>query len=205
MGRIFWALVAVFLLITATLAAGPQPKTHDGFFLRMLPGIGYAESVEEDVLGEDFTLSGSTGIFLFQIGGAVANNMILYGEFGGNTMTDPEVEWAGMTVSTDETSLSVFGVGIGLGYYFMPGNIYVSASINMSQVTLEVDGESSESDPGIGTWLMVGKEWWVGKRANWGLGLALAFHYSVVEAEDFGETHDVRNLATGLAFSATLN
>ena len=50
---------------------------HDGFFLRMQGGAGSGKMVEVDIEGSDMTLSGAAGSFRLQIGGTVAENLIL--------------------------------------------------------------------------------------------------------------------------------
>ncbi len=186
--------------------AGPEPATHDGFFLRFLVGFGYGESVEADILGDDLVLSGASGFFAFQIGGAPLENFILFAELQSAALVDPDVEWAGYSGTTEDTTLSVAGLGAGACYYFMPTNLYVSGSVSSSQATLEVDGASTDSNSGLGIGITVGKEWWSGPKRQWGLGVALDARYSALSVEEFdGNEYDLTNTFVSVLFSATFN
>ncbi len=143
---------------------------HDGFFLRMLYGFGYAELVEKDVLGSDMTISGGAQALRFQIGGTVAENLIVYGEFGGVMQIEPDIEWMGQSASTSDVTVSVFDFGGGITYYLMPSNFYFSLSLLTSQAEIENSGSKGTSEYGFGFNAMVGKEWWVSDQ--WALGAA---------------------------------
>jgi hypothetical protein len=180
---------------------------HDGFFLRMLYGFGYADLTEEDVLGSDLKYSGFAQDLRFQIGGTVANNLILFGEFGGNVQIDPQMEWMNMSATAEDVTVSVFGFGGGLTYYVMPTNFFFSLSFLSSQATFEFEGTTGESQYGFGMYLMMGKEWWVGK--DWGLGVSLYGCYNTMNDEGSVEginySSDINHYSIGAMFSATYN
>lgn len=180
---------------------------HDGFFLRMLYGLGYAELVEKDVLGSDMTISGAAQALRFQIGGTVAENLIVYGEFGGVMQIEPDIEWMGQSASTSDVTVSVFDFGGGITYYLMPSNIYFSLSLLASQAEIENSGTKGTSEYGFGFNAMVGKEWWVD--AQWALGVAAYGYFSTMKdkgtIEGINYEYDINNFSVGLLFSVTYN
>ena len=180
---------------------------HDGFFLRMLYGFGYADLTEENVFGSDLKYSGFAQDLRFQIGGTVANNLILFGEFGGNVQIEPQMEWMEMSATANDVTVSVFGIGGGITYYMMPANFYFTLSFLSSQATFEFEGTTGESQYGFGMYLMIGKEWWVG--SDWGLGVALYGCYNNMNDEGSVEgikySSDIKHYSIGAMFSATYN
>lgn len=189
--------------------AGPalsgEPRTHDGFFLRLSAGGGYGET-EIDVSGVPFLpgdnlkLSGATGDINFAIGGALKENFLLHGTIWGWAVSGPDVKSGGVTETVD-ANLIMSGVGIGFTYYVMPVNVYFSPSVGLANLSVERDNVTVSTDAGFGLDLTVGKEWWVGD--GWGLGLAGGFSWHSVGD---GTVDDVwSGPGVGLRFSATMN
>ena len=180
---------------------------HDGFFLRMLYGLGYAELVEKDVLGSDMTISGAAQALRFQIGGTVAENLIVYGEFAGVMQIEPDIEWMGQSASTSDVTVSVYDFGGGITYYLMPSNFYFALSLLVSQAEIENSGSKGTSEYGFGFNAMVGKEWWVD--AQWALGVAAYGYYSTMKdkgtIEGINYEYDIKNFSVGVMFSVTYN
>ncbi len=206
--RSFSLIIALLFLLIGTGILFAQEKEeigfhqHDGFYLKFQLGAGYQNLTYQNWSGsDDMEFSGFGGSFAFQIGGVVAGNFILFAELNHFLMTDPDVKLGGASGSTSDTSVSVLGVGGGFSYYIMPSNIYFSASISASRATLEISGNSGNSEYGLGGQIAVGKEWWVSK--NWGLGLALIGQFSSMK--DKGVDNKIYNYYTGLAFSASYN
>ncbi|MEJ2568686.1 MAG: hypothetical protein P8Z50_07445, partial [candidate division WOR-3 bacterium] len=99
-------------------------------------------------------------------------------------------------------SLILSGCGVGITYYIMPINSYISPSVGIGRLTLESGGETGDTDMGPIFDFTVGKEWWVG--GSWGLGIAGAVGYhSVRDSEEVPENW--RGYSLGVRFSATLN
>jgi hypothetical protein len=211
MKNIVFNLFCAFLLYNGSLFCQTGIHEHDGLFLRMLLGTGYAELVEKNVMGSDLKFSGTTVPFRFQLGGSFAKNLIAYGEFGFASQTNPEMEWMGQSISGSDMSVSVGDLGLGITYYLMPVNIYFSLSTLYSSVQLEYNNTKSESkisyDNINGINLMVGKEWWVG--AQWALGVALYGYYSDMHVqtsiEGINYDYFTRNFSIGAMISATFN
>jgi hypothetical protein len=201
----------VFLLCKGSVLCQDGIHEHDGFFLRMLLGAGYAELVEKNVMGSDLKFSGATVPFRFQLGGQFLKNLIAYGEFGFASQTNPEMEWMRQSESSSDMTVSVGDLGIGITYYLMPVNIYFSLSGLYSSVQLEYDDTKSDSeidfDNGNGINIMVGKEWWIGNQ--WALGISLYGYYSDMHVqtsiEGINYEYFTRNYSIGVMFSATYN
>lgn len=178
---------------------------HDGFFFRIHYGFGNGRVVEQDYLGSDREFEGFTGMFRLQVGNEITDNLILFGEFGSFAMQKPDMNWQGETVSEADAEVVMVDLGIGLTYYFMPINIYLSGSFTLSVNSIDLKGEEAETGGGLGVYFAVGKEWWISE--NWGIGVAFFAYYSNTEVEnkDLDETYDVYNRVFGIAFTATYN
>jgi len=106
------AFSAFFALsLAGVLSAQPeeaaQPEgafRHDGLFLRFQTGFGLGRMVEKDVGGRDITMSGTAGVFRFKLGGAVIENLIIYGEMGAFSLTDPSIKGEEGYITTTEQS-----------------------------------------------------------------------------------------------------
>jgi hypothetical protein len=206
---------------------GPAGRhAHDGFFLRLSAGGGYLGVRDER--GANATFHGSAGSFAFALGGAVSDNLILYGEGIGQQVETGELKLDYDHYRRDggrdvNGSMGLYGGGPGFAYYFMPYNTYVSGTLLFTRLVWsedDLDEEDSEEDnvlsePGVGLSLSIGKEWWVS--SNWGLGVAGRLNYSSNEhasnrpLDRFGDTtksvRDRRFDAWGIsvALSATFN
>lgn len=178
---------------------------HDGFFLRILNGFGYWLVVEKDYTGGDREFEGFAGVLRLQVGHEIADNLVLFGEYGVFTMEKPDMNWQGETVSEADAEVAIVELGVGLTYYFMPINIYLSGSLTLSGNSIDLKGEEAETGGGLGGYFAVGKEWWISE--NWGIGVALFAYYGTAEVEnkDLDETYDVSNRVFGIAFTATYN
>ena len=124
------SLVGV-LLLAAVLPdpawAGKAARRHDGFFLRLSPGFGYASTHLDDGTDE-LRFSDGMGDMDIAIGGVVAKNLALHGTLRGWTMGDPDYELNNENGVIDG-SLSMSAVGMGVTYYVMPVNLYLSGSL----------------------------------------------------------------------------
>jgi len=191
------AILMTILLAAAVAAAGPRDHL-DGFFLRLSAGGGSAETSYDDGT-DDLEFSGTAGDVNIAIGGIVAPNLALHGTLFGASMTDPDfvINGASGVVNGD---ITMAGLGVGLTYYIMPANIYVSGSIGAG--TMELDSfVDARTERGPMLDLTLGKEWWVGEK--WALGVAVG-----LQTHKFGEA-DTDESWTGtsyaLRFSATMN
>jgi hypothetical protein len=199
--RGLWRVVVVLGCITGSVAgAADAPYTHDGFYLRLQAGGGGTSA------SNDFdTLSGASGALNLELGGAIAENLILYGKLFGTGTPGPDWSVDGEPLGTidDELSLNFGALGLGLSYYFMPVNVYLSGAVSFTQLGFsDSDGaDLGEVGRGVGLHLGLGKEWWVSEQ--WGLGVGAEFALSRVRDEFFDENWGAGSLL--LLFSATFN
>jgi hypothetical protein len=203
----------LIMAAAATLGAGgvarAQPlgavrgfHEHDGFFLQMDLGAGPMSSKASSG-GIDVELSGTAAQFSLAIGGVVAPNFIIAGHLWGTSVSSPDVKVNGQSFgSVSDTTLSLSGIGVNLTYYFMPINIYISATPSIGALSVKQGGQTFDTKNGFAIRLAAGKEWWVSD--NWGLGLNLQFAHSSNEDQGTNPPTWSTNFF-GLALSATYN
>lgn len=189
--------------IPAATAQAGEPRTHDGFFLRLSAGFGGAGSKISDPTGSiDF--SGFSGDVNIAVGGMVQPNLAVHGTIFGWSVSDPDADVTitglGTASGTINGTATMSGFGPGITYYFMPANMYASASAGIGRLELDGDVDGS-TKTGFALDLTVGKEWWAGE--NWGLGLAGAFSFHSLPDKDVSESWSGPGFA--LRFSATMN
>jgi hypothetical protein len=193
-------------------AVGPRPGTlladntinrHFGFFIRPDIGFGYLTSTESTPSG-DATVSGFAGLAGVSIGGAIAENVILSAHVYDAVSSNPTVSLGGSSQNTSNTSVTMFGVGPELTYYFMPNNVYLSGTVALSRMSSSVNGTDASTDWGFGSRVTLGKEWWVSQ--HWGLGLSGHISYAINNDPNAnGGGQPLSSWALGAAFSATYN
>jgi hypothetical protein len=198
------AFLAVLIAVFAASAAWAGPRDHmEGFFMRLSAGGGAAES-ELESGGNTGKISGEGGDLNFAIGGIVSPNLALHGTLWGWSLTDPDVTLAGPWGSVSgqaNADFSLGAVGVGLTYYFMPANFYLSGSVGVGALSLDAGGVTFDSDAGGVIDITLGKEWWVGNR--WGLGVAAGLNYHSIP--DGGVDANWKGPGFGIRFSATYN
>jgi len=178
---------------------------HDGFYLHLDIGYGYT-SLSANYAGEKMTISGGSLAFGIAAGGVIAPNLILFGTFYGNVISDPDVSYGGVP-STDGwgTDATVYGLGIGLAYYLMPVNVYFSGAISATWLKVEDSYYAQtylETNTGLGFQGKVGKEWWVWP--GWGLGVAGQLTLSSMKSSDLDNVRWT-GASFSVLFSATFN
>ena len=193
---------------------GPPPdegvQAHDGFMLRLTFGLGSGNLTQsfddEGILGtEEIELSGLSGTFSLDIGGAPIENLVIHGRLASMAIVGPTVTLDGQEVgeADEDATVGAYLFAPAVTYYFMPVNVYVTGAIGFSWFVIrnqDADASSS-SDGGVGLNIDAGKEWWVGDQ--WGLGVAGRFWYSHVTEEDGGLSTDLDFIGWGILFSVT--
>lgn len=200
------ALVAVF----SSTSLFAEPEMHDGIYLNFQIGAGPGKTVIEDFNGKDLEFCGPTAVFRFKLGVTPADNFIVYGVYGAYNQDEPEITYGSQTNSKTDFVLAYNDLGGGICYYFMPVNIYISAEIAITQLTVQSDTYTSwDSEAGRSLTLSIGKEWWVSD--DWGIGIALILRGASMKAgsEITDEAENKNDTIThgfaGLAFTATYN
>jgi len=207
----FCIIVGFFLMFIMTSPIQAQYERiagfheHDGFFLRFQAGYGSGKMVEKDLPEGNLNLSGSTGTFRFQIGGAIAENLVLFGEYGGFFLSDADVDWGSFSDYVIGMDVTITDFGGGLTYYFMPANFYLSGTFTISRDKFERKESNvpATSASGFGMYVSAGKEWWVA--ADWGLGAAGFYYFSHTtdKGTDANTAYPISNSVIGIVFSAT--
>ncbi len=197
--------MALVLAATSGVARAQTPRgyhEHDGFFLQMDLGLG-AMSSKASSGGTDVELSGTAGQFSIALGGVVAPNFIVAGQLWGVSVSSPDVKVNGQSLgSVSDSSIGLSGIGVNLTYYFMPINIYVSATPSIGVLSAKQGGNSYDTKNGFAIRLAAGKEWWVSD--NWGIGLNLQFAHASNEDKGTNPPTWATNWF-GIALSATYN
>lgn len=197
-------------------SASPAPlhraghRQHDGFYVRMLVGGGVGGSKYRDGLtidgGKTRTL-GAASTTEVAVGWAVLENFIVHATFNLGSVQEG-VKKVGKRGYHDADATTIVGLaGAGLTYYLMPANVYVTGSVGLGGLG-EVDDEGDdhhESKLGLATSFAIGKEWWIGRGGNWGLGVALTGAYYQGSLELEGAKSTFRGFTSGAALSATFN
>ena len=180
--------------------------THDGFFMRFNVGPGFLHA-SETWGGVTDTYSGMGVTFGAAFGGAVAPNLLIYGEVLGTSVIEPDVTFSdGSPGGPINGDMTMGSVGPGVAYYFEPTNLYLSGTLTFTRISFTDNSSDATSDTnvGIGLSLMVGKEWWVAR--DWGLGLAGQMHLATMGDDPAPGYHARMNaLVFSLLFSATYN
>lgn len=200
MKKLLGSLAALALILAAAPAAAQSSgvHTHDGFYLNLDLGLGYAAATLET--DPELKFSGGAGEFSIGLGYAVSERFIVAGRLWGVSVPEPEVEVEGGGSGTaDDVTFSLSGYGVDFTYYFLPVNVYVTATPSLVVASLDDGDTSSRSDAGFGLRLAVGKEWWVSD--NWALGLNGQLAWASPEDEDV----KIPSAWFGVGFSATFD
>ncbi len=205
MARKLAAAAAGTFLLCASLAAQALDDTtnrHKGFFLRLDAEGGYLKS-SATFSGTDVSISGGAGGLGISIGGALIENLILYGHAYDTIAFNPTFTAGGTSTGTSNVSAGTVGYGIGICYYLMPANVYFSGTLAVTVLTANNGSTSSSTQAGPGGRIAIGKEWWVSD--HWGLGIAGQLSFASNKDNSASGAPTWTTLAPTLAFSATFN
>jgi hypothetical protein len=152
--------------------------------------------------GGEATFGGVGGALEIAVGAVVTDSLALHVTLFGATLSEP-------TLTVNENDLpDVNGraflasmLGVGATYYFMPANVYVSASFGLGGMRMvpKKGAKNMDTKGGFAWELLAGKEWWIA--GEWGLGAALQVAY--VNVPDQGERSSA--LAVNALLSVTYN
>lgn len=187
----------------------PDPgfHKHDGFFMRALMGIASGR-LQGDVASGELRIAGQGLSESFAFGGAIKENVILYGEYGIEVLFQSSASGPGKDPSTVRVMPLVLTFAPGVAYYFQPSNMYLSGALGLAITdgSEDLDRVSDKvvkhgSKPGIGGNLSVGKEWWVS--SNWALGAAL--RASFARTQELYTSYPWTYFSAAVLFSVTYN
>lgn len=183
---------------------GAAENVHDGLFLRLHVGAGYTSvSATPRYSGQTKFSGGSLNLGL-ALGGAVAENLIVFGNLFLAAVDRPDSTQMGGPSSSLDGSAFLGGFGLGLAYYIMPANVYLSAALAAMSFSASDDYGRTlyASNAGVGFQGMIGKEWWVS--SEWGLGLAGEMVFASMKDRDDSST-TWGGSSFSILFSSTFN
>jgi hypothetical protein len=167
------------------IRSSPSSKAfrHDGFYFNFQIGPGFGKySIDTP---EPIDTAKAYFMTDWQLGYAVVDNLIIYFDFGLSAMSGGKVKPDKYQYQDTPLILWTMMPGIGVRYYFMPGNYFLSAAISRySNFTNDDIGSYNSASSnmsqyhivdGIGTTVSFGKEWWVSE--NWGIGFSVFWFY----------------------------
>jgi hypothetical protein len=153
-------------------------------FARVLIGGGNIES--ENDAGAAPSVDFSVGTFVFDaaVGATVLPNLAVHGTM--SFVSSPDLKIHLNESEGDDGTDRMLSWGVGVTYYFMPVNFYVSGNIGAAQLR----GSFSKDEPFDSDWghllsVVAGKEWWTGDTVA--IGLAAAFGYHSIPDSDVHE------------------
>jgi hypothetical protein len=179
---------------------------HDGFYLSMSIGPVFGKITDDikDNYKMDFTGTGAQ--FDFKIGGRIGENLILHASMISSSISGPTISISDRSVKVpDDYSIGETMMGVGVTYYFMPSNFFLSGSLglgNFSLVSTEDDINVS-TKKGFSMQLKVGKEWWISK--NWGFGIGLTYGKTNLTNKSDGVEEKMDSNRFGILFNTTFN
>ena len=177
---------------------------HDGTYVRLQIGGGFTSFKAHDSTN-DIEFSGGSVNLNVAVGGAITDNVILYGEFFFADADQPDVKLNGTSLGSLNGSVDIGGLGGGIAYYFPDPNVYIAGTLAATKIDQnDSNGNTMGSTNwGIGFSGLVGKEWWVSP--DWGLGLAGQLIVASMKDSSNSGAPTWTALSLGLLFSATYN
>jgi hypothetical protein len=202
-------VVSAALLGTALLWSAPAlaqdavssgAHRHDGLFLRLDVGGGWAGTSNSD---NDLTIKGGAGTLGVAVGGSLTESFSLAGHLWGLSEPSPTFSSGSSSVTPDNTTAGMGALGLEANWYLMPANVYLSVTLGLSNLSLQVGSVTAKTDVGFAGQFAVGKEWWVSD--EWGIGVAGQLDFAANKDSDTSTSPTWSTLAGMLVFSATYN
>jgi hypothetical protein len=200
---------------------------HTGFYLSLNVGPGFGSDITTGFPSTDtlrtISIDGVRILESFSIGWAVKENLIIFADIPDVVVfSSPTIKVNNNAQNTsnlnqptnNDFSFTNYFIGCGIIYYFMPYNLFASATLGpaFSLMTIDnsspgVDGSSTKSlrsNGGFGMRIRAGKEWWVSNR--WAIGAAGLFQFSTHgSGEIFRVPGQMNSLLGGISLTVTFN
>jgi hypothetical protein len=185
----------------ASSQASGAGRRHRGFFLRSFLGAGYRTASESSEYGDARISGGGAGVGI-EMGGALAENLILHGDLFYEVASNPTLKTDEGSVDLDGGKLTFVALGPGVSYYVMPANIHFGASLLLCKMSFGTDDETfGSSDWGYGGALRFGKDFWLGKEFSLGALGQVAFAHMKDGENAEGESRNLNSTTATVAFS----
>jgi hypothetical protein len=190
----------------ATGASSPSQDRRGphGFLVRLQLGGGY-RSASSGVGSTALDVSGSGFGFSVLAGGAVFENVFLYGEVLADYTSNPTIEVGQKKVVAQNASTRLVGFGPGITY-LMPAGLHLGGTLLLTRLTVEKDEqELGATNTGYGFAARVGKDFWLTDRHA--LGIVGQFSFASMPDKSTSAADAPTVSATGftLALSGTYN
>jgi hypothetical protein len=149
------------------------------------------------------SISGGGVGFGVAAGGAVASDVILFGELLGEIASNPTISAPGGSAELDG-KLSFVAFGPGITYYIMPANVHLGVSALLTRLSFDVDDVgTAHTDWGFGGAARIGKDFWLSNS----VGLGVMGQVTVATMKDSeslnGETPNWNSTTATLAIEMT--
>lgn len=181
---------------------------HDGFYLSMSVGPLFG-TISDDLGAYTIDMSGTGAQFDFKIGGAIKENLILHATLISNTLPGPTMKVTNNSSlkASDNLTVGEAMFGVGLTYYMMPSNIFLSGTGGLGNFSI-IDSDDSKNNVstqhGFSMQLKIGKEWWISK--NWGFGVGLTYgKTNLTNRPSEGIVEKMDSNRFGILFNTTFN
>ncbi len=197
--------ICALLAGTAGAQEESEVRTHDGLYLRLGIGPGYAfgknelddANVKADVKG--FAVSTELAI-----GGTLAPGLVL--GVGSYSMVVPSPTYSSDTgPDVDVGTHHVSGLGPFIDYYFDPhGGAHAELGLLLSAIYIQKkDQQEAASGAGFGAVLGGGYEFWIGEQWSMGPVFRIATYRDKVEGSDTNVKSTLSLWAPSVLFGAT--
>ncbi len=185
---------------------GDEVLKHKRFYLSLAVGPTFGKIKLYDTgpypWNEDAEFSGAGIQYDLKTGYTISeeHSLILSFDIVARTIPAPTITMASKTAQTGtDFNINDYFLGMGITKYFMPVNIFISASVGSAGFSIDYKG-TGRTSLGLALQFKVGKEWWIGD--EWGLGLAAGVGYSTA---DDATTNDITPKLSTTRFFVTLS
>jgi hypothetical protein len=197
------------LMVISTTVGFAQERTHTGFYLSMQAGPAFGYINGNDNQDNSFKVTGTAMAFDILIGGAVQENLILYGVIGLKSIYGPSIDgfFFGQELDgtlNDNYSFDEYLFGGGSTYY-LKNNFFVSGTLGMGYFSFmdEVNRTTTDTNYGFSYQIKAGKEWWISSR--WALGAALEYGGTRTKDSSMNYEETWQSHRYSVRFTATMN
>jgi len=171
-------VIAALLLTLAPPASADEGVTHDGLFFRVGMGPRYGFGVGSGHDDGRLLTHGYAVGFDVEIGQVHFKNLALHGDFTfvrlvGRKLSATRTGDLAVDSFTNNLKYTLFSMGMGATYYFMPQNIYATLGVGFGRLAVVDDAQQSRREDiavGVAVNTMVGREWRFGDDLAIGIG-----------------------------------
>jgi hypothetical protein len=201
---VFTGLLALCAAPSIARADGSAPRTHDGFYLRLGLGPGFATgSTQQDGRDDSADAGGVAVSTEISVGTTVSPGLVVGGGEFSMIMPAPKYTYGGQDY--DEGAHHISGVGPFVDYYFDPkGGAHVQAALLLTAAYIQPKDEAkSATGFGFGGMVGAGYEFFIGEQWSIGPLLRLTYYRLSVKPSDSDTKSTLGLLAPSLLLGLT--